>query len=146
LAGVFSSTHTCEQTFSTIHSNNRWGSKYDWKERGLKSQILHGTSLHHPNFWSLNMSWKLQCWVWTSFNLMDLLSPFFLSRKLILNIGMSCRTQKSNGWVMQVLKRLAFKLETEMFMNEKSKVLAELGAKSSFWTWHYYISDTTLMT
>jgi hypothetical protein len=47
---------------------------------------------------------------------------------------------------MQVLKRLAFKLETEMFMNEKSKVLAELGAKSSFWTWHYYISDTTLMT
>jgi hypothetical protein len=33
---------------------------------------------------------------------------------------------------------LALRLEIEMFMNEKVKVVAELVMKSGFEIWHYY--------
>jgi hypothetical protein len=83
--------------------------------------------------WSLNMLQKLWCELWTLFDLIDLISANFnlFCWTLMLNMGTSCTIQKYDGWVLGQCWNvfLALRLEIEMLMNDKGKVVTELSDK-----------------
>lgn len=77
---------------------------------------------------SMNVLWKLLSQVWNSFGFLDLIIDRFLS-EIDTEYG-HVLYHKEVWWLTcgTVLKwLLALRLETNMFMTEKHKVVAELG-------------------
>jgi hypothetical protein len=124
---------------NTTEKKTGFMQKIRWKIN--KNQILHWTSLHHPptvTFWKNLVVWTRYESCGISSELHELNHCQFQSWKLMLSMA-TCTIQKSTGWIVLQCSNtfVTLSLESEMFMNNKGKLVAELADKCLL-AWNFY--------